>query len=410
MRTYRARGTQTKKVPNPDVSISKHCACCPASRVDVLSSQHGASLSLSFTAKALADARSAYYAVAASGSEKSKPEQEQEQLSSDMSTEDRHHSTVDQDDVAPNITVEAGDVDSTEEPLATTGISGVDDASLSRTQLPSSDPLASLHTAVIRSPEAGYSSPTKTTTWTRSQARPRVHSTPTGRVAYVSTDEEQQSQTEDADSEDLASGSVQVLKAGYLDKQLRRHHSPKSQLKPASPLANQDTSSDTDVVWKQRYVEIVVDTPSTTVYQELTATPSHARLIFRHSPGGRELGSVPLLPPAKGPAAVSMAGGTRITRASRPRQQRQHQHANAVWSIFTVESPAADGGSGRQVSFSALDHDAVSAWCAAVEQALETVGDGDSRQAQDSTVDGSVVSRVGLTGAEPEPELCTTVL
>ena len=213
----------------------------------------------------------------------------------------------------------------------------------------------------------------------------------------MSTDEEEQSQTEDAVSEDLASGSVQVLKAGYLDKQLRRHRSPKRQLKPVSPLANPDMPSDTDVVWKQRYVEVV-------------ATPSHARLIFRHSPGGRELGSVPLLPPAKGPAAVSMAGGTRISRASRPRQQRQHQHSNTVWSIFTVESPAADGGSGRQVSFSALDHDAVSAWCAAVEQALEMVGEGDSRQAQDSTVDGSAVSRVGLTGAEPEPELCTAVL
>ena len=199
----------------------------------------------------------------------------------------------------------------------------------------------------------------------------------------------QQADPQDAIINPEASEDFHVLKAGYLDKQLRQQQRQDG----AAANAKQHASNDNDGSWKQRYVEIVVDSSASTMTtsRELEAKPTRARLIFRQAPGGRELGSIPLLPPTESlqPIAfsdsmpvsrspLSSTDGTRIVRSSCRRQQREHQNSNAVWSVFTVETRATDvsrSSSSRQVSFRALDHGTVSEWCSAVERALQLVAE-----------------------------------
>jgi Ca2+-binding EF-hand superfamily protein len=487
----RARGTQTKRLVNPDVSLSKHCACCPASRVDVVYSETGASLSLAFTAKALADARSAYYAVSANDDGRTEPEPEPEQPPEQQL--DRHQQQQQQQqqlampdrrqrdelfgrfDFNGNGMLSLAEIDKAVLELwphfdhkralmrAYKAADVNDDGFIRRrefrlllkyivyfdamwarfdeidrdrdhrlTQAEFAQGCAVMGIQLSRSVAAAefeamdengggfilfdefchwcarrqvpvegegltaeesetLCRPTPTKSASRIRSTPP--STPPRRAGRVMQDAGQQVDPEDAISEPEASANFQVVKAGYLDKQLRKQQRQKG----AAANTKQHGSSDIDGIWKQRYVEVVVDTPdsTTTTCQETTAKTSRARLVFRHAPGGRELGAVPLLPSTTrstvssnstgiSPTPVSgVMDGTRIVRSSRSRQQREHQNSNTVWSMFTVESPTADdtsGSSSRQVSFSALDHGTVSEWCSAMERAMQLVAEPNSSE------------------------------
>ena len=554
----RARGTQTKRVANPDESLSRHCACCPASHVNVLYSGEGGSLSLAFTTKALADARSAYYAVAATDDERREPEPESEPclrsrgyvgsedsagavaaVTIDDSNPKNDEATVFvkaerpiyqatqsvavMSSYAPGgtelrkcnigdrvqlseirtgknrakrgritggregwVTIQlpsgktlltpasrtekgrsqsqpwpptaakqrsgskarVGPLNASAEPAATGVVATATERHTERQRdtqrdrdrdrdtrtksapaaaaavqsrrasptkpraqraqlvspITGAEETAELPAAVTLSPRPGYSTPTQSARSTpqsqsQLQSPPRTPAAPTRQSSQVTQDERQDSSGEEVASEHMRSVGAQVLKAGYLDKQLRQQQ---PLLEETAAKAKQPTASDIDGVWKQRYVELVVGTSTSTQTGRDTETQrqtesqetalTRARLVFRQSPGGRELGTVLLLPPsregssgsaataAKSAASSEMAG-TRIVRSSR----RRHQHSNAVWSVVTVENVAGDSSS-RQVSFRALDHDIVSAWCSAMESALEMVADEQSRHEQESAV------------------------